>query len=231
MAPSLNPSPPPSPTLPVSYDINLAYKPLSDKEREKYTHTPKNVKINKYAHYLPVWEQGLFFKPLPPFEFVDPASRADPRKPNLLGSKGISIKDLTPKMGSEISGIQLTNLTDTQKNELALLISERKCIVFRDQDFLDWGPGKQQEFMAYFGKPNYQPVTGHVAGYPGFHIIYRDGNQAELDRFFQEKPVSTLWHHDVSYEHQPPGYVLLCNVNTPDEGGDTVFASCTEAYK
>jgi sulfonate dioxygenase len=232
MAPSINQTPPLSPPLlPVSYDINLAYKPLTEKEREKYTQPPViDFKINKYAHYMPVWEPH-FFPPCPPFHFIDPALRADSRKPNLLGSKGITVRDLTPKMGSEISGIQLSNMTDAQKDELALLISERKCVVFRDQDFLDLGPHKQQEFMAYFGKPNYQPVTGAVAGYPGFHIIYRDGNQAELDRFFSEKPTSTLWHHDVSYERQPPGYVLLCNVNTPTEGGDTVFASCTEAYK
>src|SRR5690606_6835847 len=167
MAPSINQTPPLSPPLlPVSYDINLAYKPLTDKEREKYTQPPATeFKINKYAHYMPVWEPH-FFPPCPPFHFIDPASRADSSKPNLLGSKGIIARDLTPKMGSEVSGIQLSNLTDAQKDELALLISERKCVVFRDQDFLDLGPHQQQEFMAYFGKPNYQPVTGSVAGYP-----------------------------------------------------------------
>ena len=134
-------------------------------------------------------------------------------------------------MGSELSGVQLSSMSDAAKDELALLVSERKCVVLRDQDFADWGPASQQNFAAYFGKPNYQPVTGSVPGFPGFHIIHRDGNQAEINKFFEHKLTSTLWHQDVSYERQPPGYVILCILQAPEVGGDTVFASTTEAYK
>ena len=83
----------------------------------------------------------------------------------------------------------------------------------------------------YFGKPNYQPVTGIVKGYPGFHIIHRDNNQAEMASFFKAKTSSALWHQDVSYERQPPGYIMLGILACPDVGGDTVFANTTEAYK
>ncbi|KIJ49229.1 hypothetical protein M422DRAFT_247028 [Sphaerobolus stellatus SS14] len=209
-------------SIPISYDINLVYRPPTQTEKV-------NQEQNKYEAYLPHWDP-VYFSPCPPFDFIDPASRADPSKPLLFGNKNFKIRNLTPKMGSEISGIQLSQLTEAEKDELALIISERKCVVFTDQDFVDIGAAAQQDFMAYFGKPNYQPITGTVEGFPGFHIIYRDGNKADLERFFQEKATSTLWHHDVSFERQPPGYVLLCNINTPPEGGDTVFASTTEAY-
>lgn len=59
---------------------------------------------------------------------------------------------LTPRIGTEIKGLQLSQLTDAQKNELALLIAERGVVVFRDQDFKDIGPQKQKEFGQYFGK-------------------------------------------------------------------------------
>ncbi|PUU75026.1 hypothetical protein B9Z19DRAFT_996566 [Tuber borchii] len=204
-----------------SYDINLPYKPTSEKGQLKH------AGASKYPQYLPKWEP-VFFPPCPEFDFLDPALRADKDKRTLL--KDAQIKHISPKMGSELSGVQLSSMSDAAKDELALLVSERKCVVLRDQDFADWGPASQQNFAEYFGKPNYQPVTGSVPGFPAFHIIHRDGNQAEIDKFFEHKLTSTLWHQDVSYERQPPGYVILCILQAPEVGGDTVFASTTEAY-
>jgi sulfonate dioxygenase len=103
-------------------------------------------------------------------------------------------------------------------------------VTFPNQDIIDDGPEKQQKFMEYFGKKHYQPVSGTVKGHPGFHIIHRNGNKAELANFFKEKATSTLWHQDVSYEKQPPGYVMLGLLQGPAVGGDTVFASTDEAY-
>ena len=85
--------------------------------------------------------------------------------------------------------------------------------------------------MRYFGKPNYQPVSGAVRGHPGFHIIHRDGNKAEISRFLEQRTTTTLWHQDVSYEIQPPGYVMLGLLEGPSVGGDTVFAATDMAYK
>ena len=208
----------------LSYDINLPYKEPSASEHE---HAKSRT---EYPDYLPNFDKAWYNK-LPEFEYHDPALRADKTKPNLL-LPGIKSRDITPKMGTILIGVNLGNLNDAARDELALLIVERKIIVLRDQrDFLQSGPQFQQDFMAYFGKPNYQPVTGCVKGFPGFHIIHRDGNQAEIAKFFEHKMTSTLWHQDVSYEAQPPGYIMLGILACPDVGGDTVFADTTEAYK
>lgn len=42
---------------------------------------------------------------------------------------------------------------------------------------------------------------------------------------------TTIWHHDVSYERQPPGYIMLGILACPYVGGDTVVADTTVAYK
>ncbi|KAJ6624414.1 hypothetical protein B0H10DRAFT_2186705 [Mycena sp. CBHHK59/15] len=202
----------------ITYDINLSYH--DDSLRE--------TKI-KHPQYTPSWKK-IWFDPLPPFEFVDPALRADKQKPHLV-SPSVITENITPKMGIILRHVQLTELSDKAKDELALLISERKIVVFPDQDFVDAGPAAQQEFMDYFGKRNYQPVSGSIPGYPGFHIIHRDGNKPELDAFFTQKTTSCLWHQDVSYEAQPPGYVMLGLLDGPKVGGDTVFAATDEAYR
>jgi sulfonate dioxygenase len=203
----------------ISYDINLPYAGL----------TEETSRSTKYPAYLPSWE-NVWFDPLPPFQFEDPALRVkDPTLPTLL--KGATITQIQPALGTIVEGVQLNKLSDAAKDELAYLISQRKVVAFPNQDLIDDGPEKQQEFMKYFGKPNYQPISGSVKGFPGFHIIHRDGNKEEISNFLSQKTSTTLWHQDVSYEIQPPGYVMLGLLQGPEVGGDTVFSATDLGYK
>lgn len=204
----------------ISYDINLPYVSVSNEASAS----------TKYPEYLPTWDK-IWFDPLPPFDYEDPALRVkDKSKPNLL-MPGVKISHIQPHLGSIVEGVQLSQLSDAAKDELALLIAERKVVAFPDQDLIDMGPARQQEFMRHFGKPNYQPVSGTVRGFPGFHIIHRDGNKEEIAQFLEQRTTTTLWHQDVSYEIQPPGYVMLGLLQGPEVGGDTVFAATDAAYK
>jgi sulfonate dioxygenase len=204
----------------ISYDINLPYNTLTDETKQ----------TTKYPQYLPTWDK-VWFDPLPQFEFEDPGLRVkDKTLPNLLTPE-VRISHIQPSIGSVVEGIQLSKLSDRAKDELAYLVSQRKVLAFPNQDMIDSSPAVQQEFMKHFGKPNYQPVSGTVSGYPGFHIIHRDGNKEEIAKFLEHKASTTLWHQDVSYEIQPPGYTMLGLLQGPDVGGDTVFAATDLAYK
>ena len=55
--------------------------------------------------------------PLEPFEVTDRGQFADPEKRALL-SAASKVVELTPAIGTEIEGIDLRKLTDTQKDEL-----------------------------------------------------------------------------------------------------------------
>jgi sulfonate dioxygenase len=209
---------------PLPYDINLPYQPLPEDQNH---HIQQRT---EFPEYLPVWERGVWFDDFPTFEYHDPAQRADKKKPHLFGPT-ITVESITPKMGTILTGVKLEKLTDEAKDELALLICERKVVVLRDQlEFLSAGPQFQADFMTYYGKLSHQPVTGTINGFPQFHIIHRDDNEEEIKRFFEAKMTSTLWHHDVSYERQPPGYIMLGVLACPDVGGDTIVADTVEAY-
>ncbi|KAJ6094577.1 hypothetical protein N7467_002090 [Penicillium canescens] len=210
----------PKPEPPISYDINIPYVDVE-----------KQSKINtKYPQYLPSWDP-IWFDPLTPFEYNDPALRVrDKSKRNLLNESS-KISHIQPNIGSVVEGVQLSSLTSAGRDELALLISERKVVAFPEQDLIDAGPDAQEEFMRHFGKPNYQPVSGSMTDHPAFHIIHRDGNREEISRFLEQRTTTTLWHQDVSYEIQPPGYVMLGLLQGPEVGGDTVFAATDMAYK
>lgn len=68
-----------------------------------------------------------YVPPDPPLQEFEPARDraffADQNKTSLLSSVS-SAGDLTPYIGTEIKGIQISQLTDAQKDELALLVAE-----------------------------------------------------------------------------------------------------------
>lgn len=113
----------------------------------------------KYGEYLPVYDQTTKLPPLEPFQFVDRGLVAKKDKSNLFAKiEGLQVSNITPTVGTEVRGLQLSQLNDQQKDELALLIAERGVVVFRGQDFKDIGIEKQKEFGRYFG-----PLHVHVS--------------------------------------------------------------------
>lgn len=82
-----------------------------------------------------------------PFDYVDPGSRADPAKPNLLAA-ATKVVDLSPHCGTELPGVQLTDLSAKALDEVALMCAERGCLVFRDQKFADAGFEAQRRIAA-----------------------------------------------------------------------------------
>ena len=80
--------------------------------------------------------------------YVDPGSKADKSKSALL-SAATKVTDLTTHIGTEIEGLQLKDLTDSQKDELGLLIGERSVVFFRDQDI---SPQQQKELGEWYGQ-------------------------------------------------------------------------------
>jgi hypothetical protein len=81
-------------------------------------------------------------------EHVDAGARADKSKSALLGAAK-EVIHLTAHIGTEIVGLQLKDLTDQQKDELALLIAERSVVFFRDQDIT---PQEQKKLGEHFGE-------------------------------------------------------------------------------
>jgi hypothetical protein len=81
-------------------------------------------------------------------EHVEVGARADKSKSALL-SAAKEVIHLTSHIGTEIVGLQLNQLTDQQKDELALLIAERSVVFFRDQDIT---PQEQKKLGEYYGE-------------------------------------------------------------------------------
>ncbi|WVR03028.1 hypothetical protein IAU60_000017 [Kwoniella sp. DSM 27419] len=166
-------------------------------------------------------------------EYVDPGTRADPEKKALFGAAK-EVKDLTTWIGTEIIGLQLKDLTDQQKDELALLVAERSVVFFRDQDL---SPQQQQELGLYLGHGEIErhPQAPQVPGIGGgVSLIWEKGRKDNLQTGRSHRVPygggQFGWHTDLVHEAYPPGYTHLHQDTVPEVGGDTLWASGYAAY-
>ncbi|KAI0964745.1 hypothetical protein F4678DRAFT_385734 [Xylaria arbuscula] len=185
------------------------------------------VEAAKYPNYLPTWDKYTTYPPLVPFEHVEHGKDADGSFPDLLPT-GTKVTHLTPASGTEVRGVQLSSLNNAGKDQLARFVAERKVVAFRNQDFADLPIDEALKFGEYFGRHHIHPTSGAPAGHPEIHLVHRGANDKVLD--LSDRVTSVAWHSDVSYEEQPPGTTFLYILDTPETGGDTLFANAVEAY-
>lgn len=157
----------------------------------------------------------------------DPGARADKEKKSLF-SAATKVTDVTAYIGTEIEGLQLKDLTDQQKDELALLIAERSVVFFRDQDL---SPQQQLSLGEWFGEVEVHPQVPQVPGLPGVSIIWPDLMATERAANFRNPGGASRWHTDLVHELQPAGYTHLHIDSAPPVGGDTLWASGYSAYE
>ncbi|MCJ1317606.1 hypothetical protein MMC15_002931 [Xylographa vitiligo] len=160
-------------------------------------------------------------------EHIDPGSRADRSKRALL-SAASKVVHLTAHIGTELHGLQLAQLTDQQKDELALLIAERSVVFLRDQDI---SPQQQRALGAYFGTVEVHPQVPQVPGVPGVTVMWPDLQIKEgKPASFRQPGGAARWHTDLVHEAQPAGVTHLHNDTVPETGGDTLWSSGYSAY-
>jgi taurine dioxygenase/sulfonate dioxygenase len=196
----------------------------------------KEYKKSKYAEWLPTWDPNEKYEPYADdFNdgYRDPALDADPDFKQLFPKdKDITLNKLSPKLGTEVHGVQLSSLNSTGKNELALFVAQRGVVVFRDQDLKEKGLEFNKQFGEHFGPLNIHPSSGAPEGYPQFHITYRRNDPDEYNKVFAKRTsLKDQWHSDVTFEKFPPSYTFFTMLEGPETGGDTLFSDCIEAYE
>jgi hypothetical protein len=145
-------------------------------------------------------------------DHIDAGLRADPEKKALFGAAK-EVIDLTKHIGTEIVGLQLTQLTNQQKDELALLVAERGVVFFRDQE-LD--PKEQLELGQYYGEIEAHPMGPQVPGMPGVTVLWPDyiNQQYAQNSHFRKPGGAARWHSDLVHEKHPAGLTHLHNVHS-----------------
>lgn len=162
-----------------------------------------------------------------PWPHTEAGARADKSKSSLFGA-ATSVTNLTNHIGTEISGLQLKDLTSPQKDELALLIAERSVVFFRDQDL---SPQQQKALGEHYGRIEVHPQVPQVPGVEGVTVIWPALMATEQKASFRKPGGASRWHTDLVHELQPAGITHLHNDVVPTTGGDTLWASGYSAYE
>jgi sulfonate dioxygenase len=125
--------------------------------------------------------------------YVDKGQLGDANFKNLLAD-ATDVFDYNPKIGTEVHGIDLANITDAQKNDLARLIATRGVVFFRNQK--NFGIDEQRELGQYFGELHKHATTGvpKREGLEDVHVIYTGEGSPDLRALFTP---TFLWHSDV----------------------------------
>ena len=132
----------------------------------------------------------------------------------------ISVDKLTPIIGAEISGVDLSQpLGNATFSEIQRAFAENLVIFFRDQELT---AEQHLAFGKRFGSLHIHPAAPHAPGHRELMVIRADENSPRAN--------GEGWHSDVSCDAEPPMGSILHIQTCPPKGGDTLFANMYAAY-
>ncbi len=135
----------------------------------------------------------------------------------------LTVENITPVIGAEVSGVDLASMNPELGRALRQLLADRGVLVIRDQQ-LDHAAHKRVAACFGTGKLHRHPLAVQAGSNdPDVLTIKATANSAYA--------AGDGWHTDVSCDPEPICASLLYMHQTPEcGGGDTMFASMTEAY-
>lgn len=158
--------------------------------------------------------------------------------------------EVTTIIGREYPNLQISDLmTSPRRDEyirdLAITVSERGVVFFRNQK--DLTVPMQKEFVDLLGKLTGKPPTSGIHIHPliegkrdvgindegdvddNISVISSQLNR-KLHLASRYTFASKSWHSDMTFEHVPSDYAVLKMRHVPPTGGDTIWASGYEMY-
>ena len=138
---------------------------------------------------------------------------------------GLEIRPLSDKLGAEIIGVDVNDLSDNAFRKIHQAHLDYCVIVLRDQHVT---PEQQIAFSRRFGDLDYQVLDQYSL--PGHREILVLTNKVVDGKPAGLADAGRRWHTDMSYNEIPPLGSLLYGLEVPPEGGDTKFANLYAAY-
>lgn len=122
--------------------------------------------------------------------------------------------------GMLVKGVQLSQLSDTEIDELRVLCAEHGALFFREQDL---PPAEHLRFGHRFGELVVNKFFSQVDEFPDIGVVRKDPDQ--------ETNLGGGWHTDHSYDNEPALGSILVARELPSSGGDTCFANLGKVYE
>jgi taurine dioxygenase len=130
----------------------------------------------------------------------------------------LTVEPLSSALGAVVEGVALRAFDDAAFAEVSRALLEHQVLFFRNQHLSE---SEQLAFASRFGSPMAHPV-GRLAG--------DDRVIATIEDTADSPPTGDQWHTDITYWPEPPKFGVLCALDVPAVGGDTLWASLYAAF-
>jgi len=144
------------------------------------------------------------------------------------------IEPLHDDFGARLTGVDLTGeISDATVGAIWEAIDEYSFVCFPDQPYDD---ERQLAFTRKLGEPEPSHVAlgeeGRIEYFGTIGNVQADGTALGADhRKTKFLTGNNMWHTDASFKAVPAALSIMCVYETPDEGGETLFASNRAAYE
>ena len=133
----------------------------------------------------------------------------------------ISVRPLTPSIGAEITGVDLTHLDSDSFESICKAWLKHKAIFIPGQKLeLD----QLCEFSRGFGELMQLPYIKPVDEYPNVIRVLKEADEINMGVFGGD------WHSDFSFVAEPPKASILYSSEVPPIGGDTLWVNMAQAW-
>jgi taurine dioxygenase len=142
----------------------------------------------------------------------------------------LTIKPVTPAVGAEISGVELSRVSDAEFSQIEQAWARHGALLFRDQALTD---DDLLAFSRRFGELDPPPIQEHgrqsPEGYPDIYVVSNvlDDKGAPIGALGAGEAV---WHTDMSYLATPPVASMLFALEVPPTGGNTWLLGMQAAW-
>lgn len=147
-----------------------------------------------------------------------------------LAPATLDVEPLTGTLGAIVHGLDLGQpLDDEAVAGVRGALLRHRVLFFRDQHLT---PTQQVAFGRRFGEPT--PAHPLVGGLDADHpeVLVLDSRDYPLGVGERGRGTSynNRWHTDVTFSERPPLGSILCAMEVPAQGGDTLWADLAAAY-
>ena len=131
----------------------------------------------------------------------------------------LKISRLSTALGAEITGVNLSEVSDAEVSEIKDALNENMVLFFPGQKI---NIDEHVEFGSKFGE---------LEGHPNL----KKNNNVKHPKVFEltasEGGIADEWHTDITFQDSPALMSVLHMVKCPDLGGDTMWSNLSAAYE
>lgn len=128
----------------------------------------------------------------------------------------LDIRPVSPALGAEIYGLDVTTLDDAGVAAVRQAVLDHLVVMIRGQEQL--GIDGLESFTARLGEPIETPFVGSLRGHPHVVRVVKEAHETNPN-------FGGGWHTDLSYLAAPPNFTLLWAHDVPASGGDTMWSN------